>query len=65
MAEAAGLLSEQGVNIAAMQLYRDMRGGRAVMVIESDQPIPPQVVETLRQSPHVVRVTCLNVEGGQ
>ena len=65
VAEAAGLLSEQGVNIAAMQLYRDMRGGLAVMVIESDQPIPPQVVETLRQSPHVVRVTCLNVEGGQ
>jgi L-serine dehydratase len=65
VAEATRLLSEHGVNIATMQLYRNMRGGLAVMVIESDQAIPPQVVQALRQSPHVVRVTCLDLEGGQ
>ena len=35
VAEVTGVLSRRQVNIAAMQLYRDMRGGLAVMVIES------------------------------
>ncbi len=62
VAEVSAALSERGVNIAAMQLYRNMRGGLAVMVIESDQPIPPAVVEHLRQSPGIVRVTYMNME---
>lgn len=62
VAEVSAALSERGVNIAAMQLYRNMRGGLAVMVIESDQPIPPAVVEHLRRSPGIVRVTYLNME---
>lgn len=62
VAEVSAALSERGVNIAAMQLYRNMRGGLAVMVIESDQPIPPAVVEHLRHSPGIVRVTYLNME---
>ena len=34
-AEVTSALSRHAVNIAAMQLYRDMRGGLAVMVLES------------------------------
>lgn len=64
VAEVTSLLSWQGVNIATMQLYRDRRGGLAVMVIESDQPIPQSVIEVLRTSPGMVRVTYLNSEGG-
>ena len=51
------------VNIATMQLYRDMRGGLAVMVIESDQPIWAAAVEELRACPGIERVTYLNMEG--
>lgn len=62
VAEVANLLSEHGVNIATMQLYRDRRGGLAVMVIESDQPIPDGMVEWLRGSPGIVRAVYLNME---
>ena len=61
VAEVAGLLSEHGVNIAAMQLYRDRRGGLAVMVIESDQPIPEGMADYLRTLPGIVRCTYLNM----
>ncbi len=57
VAEVSGLLSRKEVNIAAMQLYRNMRGGLAVMVIESDQPIDQTVVEELRALDGIVRVT--------
>jgi len=64
VAEVSGLLSEHDVNIAAMQLYRDKRGGLAVMVIESDQPIPGGLVDDLRAQPGIVRCTYLNMEEG-
>ena len=62
VAEVTGVLSKRQVNIATMQLYRDMRGGLAVMVIESDQPIWA-AVEELRACPGIERVTYLNMEG--
>ena len=56
-------MAKRQVNIATMQLYRDMRGGLAVMVIESDQPIWAAAVEELRACPGIERVTYLNMEG--
>lgn len=63
VAEVSNLLREQNVNIAAMQLYRDRRGGLAVMVLESDQPIPAAVVAKLRAMPDLVQVVYLDMEG--
>ena len=63
VADVAQLLSERSVNIATMQLYRDRRGGLAVMVIESDQAIYPATVERLRTHPGIVRVVYLDMEG--
>ena len=65
VAEVAGVLSRHSVNIAAMQLYRDMRGGLAVMVLESDQSIPAQAVDELRAYPGVERLVYLDLEGGE
>ena len=65
VAEVAGVLSRQQVNIATMQLYRDMRGGLAAMVLESDQAIPAAAVEELRTFPGVVRLVYLDLEGGE
>lgn len=59
--EVTGALVRWNVNIATMQLRRDTRGGLAVMVLESDQPIAPQVIEHLRQVDGIVRVTYLNM----
>lgn len=61
VAEVANLLSDHRVNIATMQLYRDRRGGLAVMVIESDQPISETVVDQLRSSPGIVRAVYLDM----
>ncbi len=61
VADVAQLLSERNVNIATMQLYRDRRGGLAVMVIESDQPIYPATVERLRAHPGIVRTVYLEL----
>ena len=63
VAEVTSILSRRQVNIATMQLYRDRRGGLAVMVLESDQSIPAEAVEALRSAPGIVRVTYLNMEG--
>lgn len=64
VSRVTALLGGRGVNIATMQLFRDRRGGLAAMVIESDQPIAPDVVAGLRAQPGIVRVTYLNMGGG-
>ena len=63
VAEVTSILSRRKVNIATMQLYRDRRGGLAVMVLESDQPIWQEAIDELRVSPGIVKVTYLNMEG--
>ena len=47
-----------------MQLYRDRRGGLAVMVIESYQPIWREAIEELRASDGIVQVTYLDMMEG-
>ena len=47
VAQVANILSQKEINIATMQLFRDKRGGYAVMVIETDQIIPDQAISWL------------------
>lgn len=63
VAEVTSTLSHKSVNIATMQLYRDKRGGYAVMVIETDQPIPDESIKWLEHLEGVIKVTYLNIEG--
>ena len=60
VAEVTNRLSRCCVNIAAMQLYRDHRGGYAVMVIETDQPIPLDSIQWLEHLPGILKVTYVN-----
>ena len=57
------MLSQNSVNIANMSLYRNKRGGRAVMVIETDQPIPEESIRWLEHLEGVLKVTYINVGG--
>ena len=57
------MLGSKHINIATMQLYRDIRGGNAIMVIECDEEIPPIVIQWLEQMHGVLKVTYLNLEG--
>lgn len=54
-------LSEAGVNIAALRLCRNKRGGYAVMVAETDQPIPASVIERVENAEGIIKLTYLNV----
>ncbi|NLP35442.1 MAG: L-serine ammonia-lyase, iron-sulfur-dependent, subunit beta [Clostridiales bacterium] len=56
------MLGEYSLNIATLQLYRDKRGGRAVMVIECDQEVPDEMIENLRQLEGILKVTYLSME---
>ncbi|MDD3244122.1 MAG: L-serine ammonia-lyase, iron-sulfur-dependent subunit beta [Eubacteriales bacterium] len=62
VAEVTTTLAQLKLNIATLQLYRDTRGGSAVMVIECDTPIPSQAVTWLESLPGILKVTYVNVE---
>ena len=62
VAQVTTMLAERNVNIATLQLYRDKRGGYAVMVIETDQEVPQDSVEWLEQLNGIIKVTYINVE---
>lgn len=57
--EVTSMLAHKAVNIAAMQLYRDHRGGDAVMVIECDQEIPEESIQWLSHLEGIQKVTYL------
>lgn len=56
------VLSKKSVNIATMRIYRDKRGGNAVMIIECDQEVPLGVIDLLRSAEGVKKVTYLSME---
>lgn len=62
VAEVTSMLSHKSINIATMQLYRNHRGGYAVMVIETDQDIPAEALRWLSRLEGVIKVTYLNAE---
>lgn len=61
VADVTGFLAKEMVNIASMHLSRDVRGGYAVMVIETDQAIPEDLVRRLRGLDGILKVTCVNL----
>ena len=62
VSEVTSMLGHKSVNIATMQLYRDKRGGNAVMVIECDQEVPLEAIDWLKKLEGVVKVTYLSLE---
>lgn len=62
VAAITGMLARQGINIASMQLYRNMRGGYAVMVIECDESIPEGSLRELKKADGIIKVTYLNTD---
>jgi D-3-phosphoglycerate dehydrogenase len=48
------LCGRHGINIAGMQLGRERRGGRAVSILNLDDPIPPAALEEIRAMPDIV-----------
>jgi D-3-phosphoglycerate dehydrogenase len=55
------LLGQNNVNIAGMQLGRERRGGRAVSVVNVDDPIPGPVLDEIRRLPNIVYAKLVRV----
>ena len=64
VAEVTSMLSHKSVNVATMQLYRDKRGGYAVMVLELDQEVPLESIHWLEHLEGIIKVTYINIEEG-
>lgn len=58
------LLAGEAVNIAFMSLYRNRRGGYAVMVVETDQQVPQCALDYLAKVKGVLKVTYFEKEAG-
>ena len=63
VSQVTGVLARRGLNVATLQLNRGGRGGSAVMVIESDQPIFERAAAEIRALPGILRVTRYTPEG--
>lgn len=57
VADVTYALSQAKVNVAGMTLHRDARGGSALMVIETDQPVPEPILELVRSLLGILQVT--------
>lgn len=55
-------LSESNVNIATMKLYRTVRGGDAVMIIECDHEVPVETIKSLEELEGIIKVTYLSLQ---
>ncbi|MCQ2572779.1 MAG: L-serine ammonia-lyase, iron-sulfur-dependent subunit beta [Treponema sp.] len=60
VAAVTSLLFYNKINIAQMQLFRNERGGYAVMVLECDQSIPSSIISMIEELPGVIKVTYIN-----
>jgi len=57
IAEVTTELSKMQVNIANMRLCRHERGGEAIMVIETDQQVPPVAIQLLGELRGINKIT--------
>ena len=57
--EVAVALSNAAINIATMQVFRDKRGGHAIMVVETDQIVPQETMDDLADKDGIIRVKFL------
>lgn len=57
-------LSEKNVNIAYMKLYREEKGSTAYSIVESDDKLPSEVVEQIRENKYVTDVMLIQLQEG-
>ncbi|HEX2042489.1 MAG TPA: phosphoglycerate dehydrogenase [Acidimicrobiales bacterium] len=54
------VLGRAGVNVSDMDVGKSPSGEAALMVLATDQPVPPAVIEELRQSPGILQVQAVS-----
>ena len=61
VAHIAGGLAQQQVNIAFMRLYREAKGETAYTIIESDQHIPSEILDSINQHENIYNSLVIQV----
>ena len=61
VAHITGCLAEVNVNIAFMSLFREDKGTTAYTVVESDEKIPPETVEKIKNYENIMEVKLVQV----
>ncbi|MCI6011211.1 MAG: L-serine ammonia-lyase, iron-sulfur-dependent, subunit beta [Firmicutes bacterium] len=61
IAHISRCLSEKNVNIAFMRLYREAKGQTAYTIIESDQAIPPAIIDSINACDDIFETTVIQV----
>ena len=59
VAHITKVLSDRGMNIAFMRLFREAKGHTAYTIVESDGRLPEGIAEPLRDNPNVQDVMLL------
>lgn len=59
VAFVARVIAEQKINIANMKVFRSERGGKAIMIIETDQVIGKDVINQMMTNSNVYEITNL------
>lgn len=54
-------LSNHNVNIAFMRLFREDKGAKAFTVVESDEPIPSEVLSEIKVNKHVHELMLIEI----
>ena len=55
------ILGEAGVNIAGMQVSRDTKGGRALVALSVDSPIPAEILAEIESAMHAVSARAVSL----
>ena len=56
VAHVTKVLSDRGVNIAFMRLFRESKGEIAYTIVESDGKLPENIVPAIRENPNIHEV---------
>lgn len=63
--EVGFVLSLHQINIATLNVFRNKRGGTAIMIVEVDQPVTPDIVEELAGRRDILQVIFLEANGAE
>ncbi|NLM85291.1 MAG: L-serine ammonia-lyase, iron-sulfur-dependent, subunit beta [Clostridiales bacterium] len=61
IASVTQLLALAKINISHMEVSRAQRGRDALMVIETDQPVPPDILRLIQDQPHIFKTIKLDI----
>lgn len=61
IAGVAKVLTDHQINVGQMEVSRQVRGAHALMAIEVDSPLSADILEQIKQIPHITEVSLLTL----